>query len=133
MEQVQSVVVEDGPSWVFDPGNWSYPPPTEIKQLEEASASGDLVAVQTIFEYEFLQRPDADRVEIDRFAGSFVAAIKNDHYVIASYLLSQGIPINICHFTMAVEMKSYSFLQLFLDSGWDINTPIDSANPPPLR
>jgi len=132
MEQAQSVMVSSEPPWVFNPDDWVYKPPAEIKTLEVASASGDLAAVQAVFELQWLEKPLAERVEIDRFASSFVTVIQNNHISVGSYLLSKGVPFNISHIILAIKQKSYAFLQLFMSHGWDINKPIGSASPPPL-
>ena len=40
--------------------------------------------------------------------------------------------MNHGHVELAIEQKSYSFLQLYLDHGYNINEPLDWATPPPL-
>ena len=132
MEQAQSVMVSSEPPWVFNPDDWVYKPPAEIKTLEVASASGDLAAVQAIFELQWLEKPLAEQVKIDCFASSFVTVIQNNHISVASYLLLKEVSINISHIILAIKQKSYPFLQLFMSHGWDINEPIGSASPSPL-
>lgn len=107
-------------------------PPEEVVQLEAASASGDIKAVEAVFQSQWLEKAQVDRIHIDRFASSLVMAMTYNHVSVASYLLSVGVSMNISHFTLAMEMKSYAFLQLFLDHGWDINEPISWATPGPL-
>ena len=132
MVEPQAATMDFKPPWNFEQETRGYRPLAEIEKVETASASGDLTTVRTIFESPPFDRTLAERVELDYLAGSFSAALENNQLSVATYLLSKGVPINIYHFTLAIELKSYSFLQLFLDYGWDINTPIDSANPPPL-
>lgn len=129
-----SFVVEGDPLWDSDPDNFksqSKDPP-EIKELRAAAASGELAAVQRTFTSQWLDKAEAERIDKDLFAGSLVEAIQQDDVSIASYLLSNGVSMNISHFKMAAEMKKYSMLQLFLDMGWDINAPIKRTKPPPL-
>lgn len=94
-------------------------------RLEEASSSGDLDTVQDIW-------TSNDQLDVKWLTGCLTAAVLNNNLSIASYLLSQGAPIDIVHIKYAIEAKSYEFLQLFLANGWDINTEINSSTPPPL-
>ena len=129
-----SFVVEGDPFWIHEPRNLAshYEGPTEVEALREAAASGDLTIVRETFTSQWVNKREDRRVDKDLFATSLVEAIKLDNVSIAAYLLSEGIPMNISHFVMAAEMKRYSMLQLFLDMGWNINTPVERTKPPPL-
>lgn len=129
-----SFVTKDDPLWDSDPENFKsrYEAPPEVEKLRMAAASQDFASVQRVFTSQWLEKPGNERVDKDLFASSLVEAIQQDDVAIASYLLSNGVSMNISHFTMAVELKKYLILQLFLDTGWDINGPIERTKPPPL-
>ena len=127
---VSSLVVGNPPP-VFDPYDAVQLPPVEIEQLKTASAAGDLAVVESIFS-SLLTRPPAEQIKKHRLIDSLWLALANHHLPVVSFLLSQGVPMNVYHFIYAVEKKLYHFLQLFLDYGWDINEPINLATPPPL-
>ena len=129
-----SFVVKGDPLWDSDPDNFKSQckDPPEIEELRVAAASGELAAVRRTFTSQWLVKAEAERIDKDLFASSLVEAIQQDDVPIASYLLSNGVSMNISHFIMATEMKKYSMLQLFLDMGWDINAPIERTKPPPL-
>ena len=129
-----SFVVKGDPLWDSNQDNYNSQSkdPPEIEELRVAAASGELAAVQRIFSSQWLDKAEADRIDKNLFASSLVEAIRQDGVSIASYLLSNGVSMNISHFKMAAEMKKYSMLQLFLDMGWDINAPIERTTPPPL-
>lgn len=128
------VIQKGDPLWDSDSENFKseYEAQPEIEELREAAASGELDAVQSVCTSQWLEKPEAKRIDKDLFASSLVDAIQKDDVSIASYLLSNGVSIKISHFIMATELKKYSILQLFLDRGWDINGPIERTKPPPL-
>jgi len=115
-----------------DPDIHPRPPSAEVVQMEEACASGDLTAVEAVFRSQWLEKSEDERLDKARFASSFKIAMTHDYIPVASYLLSIGISLNIAHFTRALGMKAYSFLQLFLDYGFDINAQMSWAEPGPL-
>ncbi|KAL9124008.1 MAG: hypothetical protein Q9217_006618 [Psora testacea] len=129
-----SFVVKGDRLWDSDPENFTSPcePRPEIEELRAAVASRDPAAVRRVYTSQWLEKPEAERIDRDLFASSLDEAIQQDDVSSASYLLSNGMSIDMSHFTMAVEMKKYSFLQLYLDKGWDINAPIERTKPPPL-
>jgi hypothetical protein len=108
-----------------------YVEPPVIGQLTEASASGNLTEVQAILS-QFLAQPAPTDFELDHLVGALDKAVKNNHVKVASYLLSQGIPMNVGLFRHATQVKSYEMLQLFLDHGWNINQQLSYTKPPPL-
>lgn len=127
-------VVKGDPLWDSDPEDSKspYEPRPEIEELRLAVGSRDLAAVQKVFTSQWLEKPETERADKDLFSSSLVEAIQQDDVLIASYLLANVISINMYYITMAIEMKRYSFLQLSLDRGWDINAPIERTKPPPL-
>ncbi|KAL9104807.1 MAG: hypothetical protein Q9163_000305 [Psora crenata] len=105
----------------------------EIEAMRAACASGDLMTVQSVFKTYWLDRPVNERIDKDLFGSSGLCeAIKYYNTVIGSYLLSYVVSIHEGHFAMATEYKSYSFLQLCIDRGWDINAPLSQRTPPAL-
>ena len=110
-----------------------YDPLPEVEAMRAACASRDLMTVQSVFKTYWLDRPVSERIDKDLFGASGLCeAIKHDDTVIGSYLLSYVVSIHEGHFAMATECKSYSFLQLCIDRGWDINTPLGRRTPPAL-
>jgi hypothetical protein len=59
------------------------------------------------------------------------AIITNDDSAVKG-LLRQGALMKKEHFLEATNCGSINILQIFLDNGWDINTPVDTHNPPAL-
>jgi hypothetical protein len=91
---VLSPLVIGNPATLDDPNHHPHQPLEEISRLREASAAGELVTVKTLFG-PWLAQPPALRIQIDRFMGSLLAALENVHLQVASYPLSQGLPMNI--------------------------------------
>ncbi|KAL8894504.1 MAG: hypothetical protein Q9207_008489 [Kuettlingeria erythrocarpa] len=110
------------------PGCW---PPSEVLQLETASAAGDLPMVKSILQH-WHETPKDKQINLDLFASSFEFAMKEGHISIASYMLECGVSMNEAHFKRAMKQKSYSFLELFISYGFDINSPRSSTDPAPL-
>ncbi|KAJ9638605.1 hypothetical protein H2204_004081 [Knufia peltigerae] len=59
-------------------------------------------------------------------------AVKNEDLFAIIDLLNQGIKPTKHEFVNAVEQKSYSILELFLDDGYELNEPLRDDYPPPL-
>lgn len=105
----------------------------DVEAMRAACASGNLMTVQSVFKTYWLDRPVNDRIDKDLFgARGLCEAIKRDDATIGSYLLSNVVSLQEGHFTMATECHSYSFLQLCVDRGWDINTCLSRWTPPAL-
>jgi hypothetical protein len=109
---------------------WELPP--EIERLRDASASGELADAKAVFS-QLVPTPIPEEFDMGPYVVALSAAVRNNHVHIASYLLSQGVPLNVELFVNATERKSYEMLQTFLDHGWNINEPIGRATPAPLR
>ena len=125
---------ENAFNWSPDPDHVPPPPqPTpEVEAMRLACVSGNLESVQNVFKTQWLDVPESERIDKGRFGASGLCeAIQRDDAVIASYLISTLVGLNLCHFRLATQYKSYSVLQLYLDKGWDINA-FDSKDPPPL-
>ncbi|KAL8931702.1 MAG: hypothetical protein Q9211_006785, partial [Gyalolechia sp. 1 TL-2023] len=106
-------------------------PPAQVLQLETASAAGDLPTVKAILQ-QWHETPKDKQINLDLFASSFGFAMKEGHVSVASYMLECGVSMNEAHFKLAMKQKSYSFLELFLSYGFDINSPRSSTDPAPL-
>ena len=87
-------------------------PPSEVLQLETASAVGDITRVKAILQ-QWLEKPKDKQINLDLFANSFKFAMKEDHVPIASYMLECGVSMNEAHCKLAMKQKSYPFLELF--------------------
>ena len=111
-----------------DHGNWR---PPEVLQLETASASGDIASVKEILR-QYDGRLKDENTSIDLFASSFKFAMRGNHLPVAAYLIEQGISFNESHFSQAMDNKAYSFLELFLEHGFDINESRSDLRPGPL-
>lgn len=105
----------------------------EAKVMREACASGNLIAVQSVFKTHWQDRPVDERIDRDEFGASGLCeAIRRDDVTTARYLLLNVVSMQQVHFAMAVECYAYSILQLYIDNGWDINTPLSRMQPPAL-
>ena len=106
--------------------------PIEVKEVQSAITTGDLTDVIQAFS-KWLEKDAAYRYSKDFFICCLSTAIDNDKASILSYLLSQKIPFNRYLIESAIEKRSTSLLQAFLDNGWDINKPVSESVPPLLR
>ncbi|KAL9101390.1 MAG: hypothetical protein Q9163_003348 [Psora crenata] len=126
---------EEGEVFDFEPDESIIPLDVDLPEVEEmraACASGDLTSVQSIFKH-WNDRPSRERIEKNILGASGLCeAIKFDNAIIGSYLLSHLISMEEGHFAMATKYRSYSILQLYLDRGWNINTPLGQDTPPAL-
>jgi len=112
---------------------WSPEPVPEVEAMRVACASGDLTSVQTVYKTYWLDKPADKRINKDNFGASGLCeAIKRDDIAIGSYLLSNVVSMHEVHFAMATEHRSYSFLQLCIDRGWNINLHLSRWTPPAL-
>ncbi|KAL8856093.1 MAG: hypothetical protein Q9178_007288 [Gyalolechia marmorata] len=106
---------------------FAYPTP-EALQLEQASFDGDLKLVNDIMQ-EWESRLENDRFPKTFFGQSYRHAMRGGHISIARCLLDYGIPFkeHLCgyEFKEAMDLKSYEFLQLYLDHGLDTNKQMD--------
>lgn len=59
-------------------------------------------------------------------------AIQNDSYRVVDFLLDHGAAMHPLLFQEATRRTSYRALESFLNHGFDINTSIDTNNPPAI-
>ncbi|KAL9596023.1 MAG: hypothetical protein Q9219_006074 [cf. Caloplaca sp. 3 TL-2023] len=96
------------------PAESSFTPPSpQFTQVQTASAAGDLATVKAI-----LQKWKGN---MESFNSSLTPAMKTGHYAVASYLLRRGVPIVATDFKLAMEQRSYPFMELYLTHGYDLN------------
>ncbi|KAL9017677.1 MAG: hypothetical protein Q9185_005011 [Variospora sp. 1 TL-2023] len=58
-----------------------------------------------------------------------MAAIEGGHLVVAACLLGYGLQVKCIHFRPALQQRGFTFMQLFLDHGYNINDPDYPAEP----
>lgn len=107
--------------------NW----PFELQQLATAGATGNLDALQTFFS-QWQSKTLSSRSQPETICPALSAAVRNNQVATVTYLLDQGVPVNQELFLYATESKLYQVLDIFLQHGWDINTPVDFIRPPAL-
>ncbi|KAL8806140.1 MAG: hypothetical protein Q9182_001541 [Xanthomendoza sp. 2 TL-2023] len=102
----------------------SYQPDPQISQLQAASGAGDLATVQKISE--------SWKGSKDCFGSALRPALEGGHLVVASYLLEHGTVVNSDDFWLAMQHKSYAFLDLYLRHGYNVNDTESLWHPSPL-
>jgi hypothetical protein len=94
--------------------------------LARASTDGDLDTVKSILEACDICVSEQDKQKAMR------VAVENEDLMTVSYLLTKGIKPTSDDFVNAVKKISYPILQIFLDDGYEINTPHRDDYPPAL-
>ena len=125
--ELSTLIVSGFPA-TLNPNFRRPPTPPEFEQVKAASAIGDVAAVKDIIAQWNKRSYDPELKR--RLHAGVSAAI--DHVLVVSYLLRKGVDINDLDFAEATKKKSYPMLQLFLDCGWDISTPMGRIEPPTL-
>ncbi|KAL8901462.1 MAG: hypothetical protein Q9207_005199 [Kuettlingeria erythrocarpa] len=105
-------------------------PPRELEQLEVASAAGDVATVTSIMD-SWADKPAEEQHWKGAFGKGLKPALEGGHVAVAACLLERGVKVNSGNFSSAMEHKSYGFLELYLDHGYDINSS-DGFRPTPL-
>lgn len=108
-------------------------PPSEIPFLARLCITGDLehINVNSTFHAKldaYFQKGH----QTPELWPVLLAAVEYARPKIITLLLSQGLAIHQMHVLQAVRTKSKEVLQALLDSGWDINQPLDTFYPPVL-
>lgn len=110
------------------------PPPPDcgdaIARMEEASTKGDLHAVQDIVAE--LRGSQAGDYWLKKLGVPLFNAVQNRHKAVVTYLLSEGVIVEPSHVKVTILNKDTAILELFVESGWDINERMEWAFPPPL-
>ncbi|KAK2763316.1 hypothetical protein FQN54_009952 [Arachnomyces sp. PD_36] len=76
-------------------------------------------------------RPALDPKDPQVIESIYNAIVRDDDSAVKT-LLGQGAPMKEHHFLEATRRGAVDILQSYLDNGWDINTPMDTHNPPAL-
>ncbi|KAI4137603.1 MAG: hypothetical protein LQ341_005075 [Variospora aurantia] len=99
----------------------AFPTQAERTQVREASAAADLITVQrTVHKW---------KGHMQCFSRALMAAIQGGHLVVAACLLGYGLQVKNIHFRRALQQRAFTFMQLFLDHGYNINHPGYPAEP----
>ncbi|KFY36697.1 hypothetical protein V495_07671 [Pseudogymnoascus sp. VKM F-4514 (FW-929)] len=93
--------------------------------------AGDLQGVQNTFS-DWLEDDPTNVLKISSFYLCIEDAVQCDQYEILTYLLSQGILLDILDVAMAVCHKKRRALEIYLAHGWNINDPRTDLQPPLL-
>ncbi|TKA82943.1 hypothetical protein B0A55_01301 [Friedmanniomyces simplex] len=101
-----------------------------IERIEEASARGDLPAVQETFVE--LQASPAWYFYAKAPGSALFIAIENQRTSIVAFLLERGVTVGPSHGKIATLKRDTGVLELLLDHGWDINAQLEWASPLPL-
>lgn len=73
--------------------------------------------------------PDCD---ICNFYGAMIGAIGSNNMYLVKELLRNKMPMSPIHIVEATKPNAKDILTLFFENGWNINTPIDEINSPPM-
>ena len=88
-----------------------------VEQLSEASGRGDLERTKAVLE----QWKARGHGSLGDLQPALYSAASNKQALAVSYLLEQGLNVNMEAFNSAVRSKATDVLQVYLDYGWDIN------------
>lgn len=111
------------------------PEPVQVNLLKLASRAGKLQDVhQILMQYILRQTPDpiTGRFRLYLFHESIREAIHHNRPIILSYLLFMRVGEPSLYLSPALEARSSSIFQVFLDYGWNINEPLERTRPPTL-
>ena len=122
---ISNLVVGNSPS-AFDPAYSTQQPSPESETLKTASESGELRKIQELL------LSGSDKLSSDDLSSALSIAQQNGHLEVASYLLTCDAPIQLFNVERSILSNDYRFLCLFLEHGYDINTPINWNTPPLL-
>jgi hypothetical protein len=104
----------------------------DINALRRVVRAGDLQGVQNTFS-DWLEDDPTNVLKISSFYLCIEDAVQCDQYEILTYLLSQGILLDILDVAMAVRRKKRRALEIYMTHGWNINDPRTDLQPPLLR
>ncbi|KAI9809655.1 MAG: hypothetical protein M1825_000087 [Sarcosagium campestre] len=114
----------------------------EIRGMEKACSTGDLVAVHELHgRWLASTNPNPRTGHLARpwLKGAVGRAIENDQSKVLAYLLANGYYVSPIEngastdIARAVKARSVACLQVFLDSGWNINERTSRVYPAALR
>ncbi|KAI4266573.1 MAG: hypothetical protein L6R35_006931 [Caloplaca aegaea] len=102
----------------------SYQSDPQISRLQAASGVGDIATVQQI-----LESWEGNK---DCFGIALQPSLEGGHIAVALCLLERGVVVNSGDFWLAMQHRSYPFLDLYLRYGYDINDTKGVWQPSPL-
>jgi hypothetical protein len=111
----------------------SSPPPEEISHLAHICYSGDLDNddVNEVFRSS-LEAFEQKGFSLLELWPVLLSAVQSARPKIIKLLLSRGLVMNEMYISQAILTPSKEVFQAFLESGWDINAPLNSFHPPML-
>ncbi|RMZ72423.1 Ankyrin repeat [Pyrenophora seminiperda CCB06] len=109
------------------------PPPIEITLLARLTLIGDLDNEKVNKQYHtHLDAYLEKGFPIYLLWPALLAAIEDARPLAVKTLLSRGMEISRMFVIQAINTKSKEVFQVLIDSGWDINEPVDTFYPPVL-
>ena len=110
------------------------PPPSEISSLARLCFAGDIIAnddINLAFHSEFETYLKHGHRSVDLWP-VLLTAIQHKRPGIIALLLSRGLQLNSMYVYEAVATRSKEVFDAFLKSGWDLNKPLSTFDPPVL-
>ncbi|KAJ5946134.1 hypothetical protein N7454_002973 [Penicillium verhagenii] len=111
-----------------------YPPiPTRtpsaiLEKLRALCVNGDMQGFVEVID-SLRPKPETEDFDICDLYGVMIEAIKQDNAQFIKELLQRGFPIRPLYGLKALEAKSKSALELFIQYGWDINQSMSELSP----
>lgn len=106
--------------------------PEDINALRREVRAGNLQGVQNTFS-DWLEDDPSNISKMGCFYLCIGDAVECGQNEILTYLLSEGIPLNILEVSLAIRRKQRRALEIFIAHGWNINEPRTDRDPPLLR
>ncbi|KAJ5641190.1 hypothetical protein N7490_005190 [Penicillium lividum] len=111
-----------------------YPPiPTRtpsaiLEKLRALCVNGDIKGFVKVFD-SLRPNPRSEDFDICDLYGVMIEAIKRDDTQFIKELLHRGLPMDPLYVFEALEVKSKSALEIFIQYGWDINQSMNELSP----
>lgn len=103
--------------------------PSEVELFKEAIDCGDIAMAEEILRsYWPTGLPDHSRSNRE-IRHAVLQAVEHDRHLLIARLLSHGIPFEMRYALAAVQRKFYLTMEVLLEHGWDINTPLGPMAP----
>ena len=105
--------------------------------LQTAIEVGDLATISQLLQ-SWPTQPDSENNSGDYvpdlwpFKAVLSGAIEKGNIELSSYVLDHGLKIELYAMMLALQSPSAGIFQVFVDHGWDINTPMGEKWPPCL-
>ncbi|OBT73412.1 hypothetical protein VF21_08108 [Pseudogymnoascus sp. 05NY08] len=102
-----------------------------INALRREIRAGNLQGVQNTFS-DWLEDDLSNISKMGNFYLCIGDAVECSQHEILTYLLSEGIPLDILEVSLAIRRKERRALEIFIAHGWNINEPRTNRDPPLL-